>query len=192
MPEKKELTLQIISVQVMGGTGKVSKAQASVVKSSGEVSAPFTAKFWTSDDIQPGTGTFLVEEKIDERNDNKPEKWISKPKPVNGGNRRGGGGVAKADPEKLALEKEKHEDFKKKWSIDRQMEAHRQASIAAQVILKAAVELEVANLGNLLKKDDAEASMNRVQAYAQDLAMILADTHETIFKSIAAREVGGE
>ena len=181
MAESKTLNVVIVGI---AGSGKV----ATVTYKPEGSDKTATAKAWATN--KDGTPTFGEGESCTVTLEKKPgynggpeEVWISKPRT---GGRSAGGGI-KADPDKLALEKTKHEDFKKKWSIDREMEVQRQAGIMAQVLLKEAVAMEIASATAEARKCEP----CNVQAYAMDLVTTLEAAHETIYATLAARENSG-
>ena len=103
-----------------------------------------------------------------------PPGWVVKPVAAQGGGGgfKGGGGPGKADPAKIAIEQGR---------LD--LEGQKQSYIIAQVILKEAVAMAIA-----LNSPDS----NTVQACAQDLGEIYADTLKQTIQTLAADKAGGK
>lgn len=137
------------SVRAIAGTGKVSTL---TLETDGR---EWTAKAWANEKVngvdspawEVGKTYSLEPEKKPGYNGGPEELWVSKKK---ASSFRGGGGGGKADPEKLAIEKErleiekqKNQRFDNKWAQDRRDDAKKGASIISQVILKAAVDCAI-------------------------------------------------
>lgn len=101
------------------------------------------------------------------------EKWIKAP-PKGGGGFKGGGGGGKADPEKLAIERERLNLEREKNADIRGMVDKKDCSIISQVILKLSVE-------SILHETKAGSAIN------PDAVEILADQYAQIFHKIQAR-----
>lgn len=128
-------TIEITAIEPFGG-GKVGWATYTTADGKSGKAKVFV------NDFKVGPLEAEFEKKAPYGKDDAPESdyetWIKSP-PKGGGGFKGGGG-AKADPERIAIEKDRlaHEKAKSA-NIDKHMEL-REASIPAQVILKLAVE----------------------------------------------------
>ena len=160
------------------GKGTVGNIAYTVTTKEGEVK-PGTAKAFMSDHgLTIGEAKEVEFEKKPPYNnpDGEPETWIKSP-PKGGGGFKGGGGM-KADPAKLALEREKlNLDAKRNEDI-KGMVDKKDCSIISQVILKLAVEAVM----HEVKPGTVPISPNSVEVMALEFAKI--------FKGIQA-EIGG-
>lgn len=143
-----------------------------------------TRKAW-ADKFEGKEGASMEVETFEQlgKNTDVPEKWV-KPTAKSGGFRGGGG--AKADPERIALEKQRQEDFKAKWDTDRAEDRTKNAQIIAQVILKEACETARA------KAQICQTSIepNDVAFYAAEFTEIYKDTFCAL--ASGSRSAGGK
>ncbi len=79
------------------------------------------------------------------------------------------------------------EDFLSKWTADREADGIRQSSIVAQVILKCAVEMEIAGSGNVPEAPDP----NAVKKYADDLCEVFKESQMNVYEFLKSCS-GGE
>lgn len=122
----------------------------------------------------------------------KMEQWAKKaqaPTP-NGGGR----GAPKVDPDKLAverdkveLEREKQQQFERKWEIDRQSDKWKSCSIVAQVAAKIAQEISVTELTTI----GGEFDSAKFKSYVSDIAKAIDSTTTELYAFNQAPVAGG-
>ena len=141
-------------------------------------------KAWASDEWETGqerTVYFQEKEKYGSTT-GEMEWWLVCPKerkpasPGNTGARRGNSGPGTT-----------REDFLSKWTADREAKTITDSSIVSQVILKLAVEMEIAGSGNVPEAPDP----NNVKKYADDLAEVYKETQGTIFDHFKGMSADG-
>ncbi len=114
------------------------------------------------------------------------EQWVKKaqaPRTVGGGGRP----APKADPERMAIERERLSTYQQNSELNRQRDDYKQCLIIAQVCTKAAVEIHLQEL----QTGGGEFNAANVALYASEIGAVITKTADEIQNQLTITPNGG-
>ena len=114
------------------------------------------------------------------------EKWVKKVQAPKAGGFRPGGGGAKPDPERTAIERERLSTYQQNSELNRERDDYKQCLIIAQVCAKGAIDLYAQELNS----QGGEFDTIRLAQLASEIGAVITKTADEIQRTLTPPTTG--